>query len=315
MRLIHSFLLIFLYAGAAVPAATPAGQTHPFSIDDMLAMDHISEPQVSPDGRRIVFVLRKTDLEANVGRTDLWLIGTDGTGLRRLTSHLSKDFNPRWAPDGKSVWLLSTRSESSQVWRIRTDGGEAQQVTDEPLDVGNLVVSPDGKHIAFTMEVFPDCNTAACTKDRLDEIEAKKASGRIYERVFVRHWDTWKDGRRSHLFVMPSVGGDAVDIMKGMDADTPSKPFGGTEEITFTPNGKGIIFSARDVGREEPWSTDFDLYLAPIDGSEQAKCLTEKNRAWDTHPVFSPNGKLLSNDQAWLRVRPLSSCPALLAEG
>jgi len=171
----------------------------------MLAMERISDPQVSPDGRLIVFVLRKTDLEANKGRTDLWLVGVDGTGLRRLTSHPEGDSNPRWTPDGKSIWFISTRSESSQVWRIRIDGGEAEQVTDEPLDVGNLVVSPDGHHIAFTMEVFPDCNTVACTKERLDEIKARKASGRIYQRIFVRHWDTWKDGRRSHLFVMPST--------------------------------------------------------------------------------------------------------------
>ena len=297
MRLIPSLLLIFLYASVASLAAEPAGQTHLFSVHDMLAMDRISDPQVSPDGKWIVFVLRKTDLEANVGRTDLWLVGTDGKGLRRLTSHLLEDFNPCWAPDGKTVWFISGRSGSSQVWQIRIDGGEAQQITDEPLDVGNLVVSPDGKHIAFTMEVFPDCATAMETKDRLDEIEARKTSGRIYERIFVRHWDTWKDGRRSHLFVMPAAGGDVVDVMRGMDADTPSKPFGGPEEITFTPDGKGIIFTTRYVrrdGREEPWSTDFNLYLAPVDGSKSPTPLTARNQAWDTHPVFSPDGKTLA---------------------
>jgi len=269
-------------------------QTHPFSVHDMLAMDRLSDPQVSPNGKWIVFVLRQTDLEANKGRTDLWLVGADGTSLRRLTSHPEEDSNPRWAPDSKSVFFISTRSDSAQVWRIQIDGGEAQQLTDLPLDVGNLVVSPDGKHIAFTMEVFPDCNSAAQTKDRLDEIKQRKTSGRIYEQIFVRHWDTWKDGRRSHLFVMPSAGVDPIDVMQGMVADTPSKPFGGPEEITFTPDSKGLIFSARDVGRTEPWSTDFNLYRTPIDGSEPPKCLTEKNRAWDTNPVFSPDGKTLA---------------------
>ncbi|MFB0525138.1 MAG: prolyl oligopeptidase family serine peptidase, partial [Phycisphaerae bacterium] len=172
-------------------------------------------------------------------------------------------------------------------------GGEAEQITDQPLDVSNLVVSPDGKYLAFAMEVFADCN-AASTKARLDEIKQRKASGRIYDRIFVRHWDSWKDHRRSHLFVMSSAGGDMVDVMCGMDADAPSKPFGGSEEITFTPDSKGIIFTARDVGREEPWSTDFDLYYAPIDGSTQPKCLTVKNQAWDTNPVFSPDGKTLA---------------------
>jgi len=269
-------------------------QTHPFSIHDMLAMDRLSDPQVSPDGKWIAFVLRKTDLEENKGRTDLWLVGADRTALRRLTSHKASDSNPRWAPDGKSIWFVSTRSESSQVWRIAIDGGEAEQVTQQPLDVGNLIVAPDGRHITFTMEVFPDCNTPDETKEKLDEIEKRKASGRIYESIFVRHWDTWKDGRRSHLFVMPIDGGKAVDVMRGIDADTPSKPFGGPEEMAFTPDGRAVIFAARDVGAEEAWSTDFDLYMAPVDGSEPPKCLTEKNRAWDTNPVFSPDGKTLA---------------------
>ena len=293
MRLI-CLLFFILHISVAVLPAAPVDQTHPFSVHDMLAMERISDPQVSPDGRWVVFVLRKTDLEANLGRTDLWLVGADGSELRRLTSHPAKDFNPRWASDGQFIWFISTRSESSQVWRIRVDGGEAEQITDEPLDVGNLVVSPDGKHIGFTMEVFPYCNTASETKGRLDEIEAKKASGRIYERIFVRHWDTWKDGRRSHLFVIPTTGGDVLDVMSGWDTDTPSKPFGGTEEITFTPDGKGLIFTARRRGPGEPWSTDFNLYLASVDGSKSPTPLTARNEAWDTHPVFSPDGKTLA---------------------
>ncbi|MBN2592250.1 MAG: S9 family peptidase [Sedimentisphaerales bacterium] len=293
MRWIYLFL-IFLFVATGSSYAADLDQTHPFSIHDMLAMDRLSDPQVSPDGRLIVFVLRKTDLEENKGLTDLWLIGADGTALRRLTSHKAADSNPCWAPDGKSIWFVSARSDSSQVWRIAIDGGEAEQMTQQPLDVGNLIVAPDGRHIAFTMDVFPDCNTPGETKERLDEIEKRKTSGRIYGSIFVRHWDTWKDGRRSHLFVMSAAGGKAADVMSGMDADTPSKPFGGPEEITFTPDGKAVIFAARDVGVEEPWSTDFDLYLAPVDGLEPPKCLTEKNQAWDTNPVFSPDGKTLA---------------------
>ncbi|NQT02302.1 MAG: S9 family peptidase, partial [Planctomycetes bacterium] len=301
MRLISSllFFLVFVNTGSLVGAAladrhTESSETHPFSIHDMLAMDRLSDPQVSPDGRWIVFTLRQTDLEADKGRTDLWLVRTDGANPRRLASHPEGDYNPRWAPDSRSVWFISTRSDSAQVWRIRIDGGEAQQVTDLPLDVGNLLVSPNGKHLAFTMEVFPDCKTINDTKDKLEKIEQRKTSGRIYEQIFVRHWDTWKDGRRSHLFVMPADGGNAVDLMWGMDADTPSKPFGGPEEIAFTPDGRGLVFSARDAGRAEPWSTDFNLYWAHIDGSAPLKCLTKDNKAWDTNPVFSPDGRTLA---------------------
>ena len=113
------FCLALVLLLAALPAA--AAETHPFSVHDLLAMDRVSEPQVSPAGDRVVFVLRKTDLAANRGRTDLWMVGTDGTGLRQLTSHEAGDFNPRWAPDGKAIYFLSTRSGSAQVWKLPLD--------------------------------------------------------------------------------------------------------------------------------------------------------------------------------------------------
>jgi dipeptidyl aminopeptidase/acylaminoacyl peptidase len=144
------------------------------------------------------------------------------------------------------------------------------------------------------MDVFADCGTVDCTRARLDEIEARQTSALVYERLLIRHWDTWKDGRRSHLFVLPAAGGEPVDVMKGMDADCPTKPFGGGEDYTFSPDGKTLVFSARDVGREEAWSTDFDLYRVPVDGSAAPANLTEANRAWDAQPVFSPDGKKLA---------------------
>jgi dipeptidyl aminopeptidase/acylaminoacyl peptidase len=289
------FALFVVYAACvAVAGLARAEDTHPFSVHDMLAMDRISDPQVSPDGKTIVFVLRSTDLDANKGRTDIWMVGVDGAGLKRFTTDPAAEWSPRWSRDGRQLFFVSTRSGSSQIWRLRIDGGEAQQVTDQPLDADNLVVSPDGKHIAFTMEVFPDCADIDCTTKRLEEREKSKSSGVLYDRLFIRHWDTWKDGRRAHVFVMPADGGTAVDVMKGMDADSPSKPFGGAEEIAFTPDGRRIVFTARDAGREEAWSTDFDLYAAPIDGSKAPECLTDSNEAWDTQPVFSPDGKTLA---------------------
>lgn len=292
MRVPSAGIFLFLLSGALCPALTQ--ETHPFTVHDLLAMDRISETQVSPDGKWAVFTLRKTDLEANRGRTDLWLVGVEGTGLRQLTSHPGSDFSPVWSPDGKSVWFLSTRSGSAQVWRIPVDGGEAEQKTNLPLEVGSFQLSSDGKLLALTMEVFPDCETIACTQAREKKREARKASGRIYEKLFIRHWDTWKDGRRSHLFVMPAGGGEAIDLMKGMDADCPSKPFGGAEEYTFTPDSKGVVFTARVAGREEAWSTNFDLYFVPVTAALPPKNLTASNKAWDTQPVFSPDGKTLA---------------------
>lgn len=189
--------------------ALPAAAAEPFTVRDLVTMQRISEPQPSPQGDRVAFVVRSTDLEANRGRFDLWMVNMDGTGLTRLTSDPAADNNPRWAPDGKSLYFLSSRSGSSQVWRLPVGGGDPVQITKLPLDVSNLTVSPDGSRIAFSLEVFPDCAALACTKERLDQNEKRKGSGQLYQvdTGFYRHWDTWSEGRLNHLFVMPVAGG------------------------------------------------------------------------------------------------------------
>lgn len=284
-----------LVAALAIAASPAPARPQPFTHHDMISMRRLSNPRVSPDGRQVAYVLRTTDLEANKGRNDLWLVNLDGSGSRQLTSHPDSDSDPTWAPDGKSLFFLSSRGGSSQVWRLPVDGGEPLPVTKLPLDVGSFRLSPDGTRLAVSMDVFPDCASGLeCNTQRETERSKRKATGRTYDKLFARHWDSWKDGKRSHVFVVPVAGGTPVDVMKGMDADSPSKPFGGPEEYTFTPDGKSVVFTARDVGRTESWSTDMDLFVAPVDGKARPRKLTDKNRATDTSPVFSPDGKTLA---------------------
>jgi dipeptidyl aminopeptidase/acylaminoacyl peptidase len=284
-----------LSVAVALCANPAAGSTpHPFSIHDMLAMQRISECRVSADGQRVVFTVRTTDLEENKGKTSLWLVEADGSGLRRLTAAPANDNDPCWSPDGRAIFFLSTRSATSQVWRIAVDGGEAQQVTHLPLDVKHLLLSRDGRQMALAMEVFPGQGVEG-TRQRLAEAAKRKTTGRVYDAIFVRHWDAWSDGRRSHLFVMPTTGqGEPVDVMPNMDADTPSRPFGGASEFSFTPDGRELVFTARDAGRREPWSTNFSLYRVPIDASSPPQCLTGRSEAWNCQPSFSPDGKTMA---------------------
>ena len=279
-------------AQAVVPAAS-----HPFSVMDLVSMQRISDPQLSPDGRRIVFVVRSTDLEANRGRTDLWIVDVDGKNLRPLTSHAENESSPAWSPDGRSVYFLAGRGGSEQVWRLPLDGGEASAVTSQPLDVDSFRLSPDGRTLALSMRTYADCADAACAAKRVEEQSKKKATGTVYDALMIRHWDTWLDGRRNHVFTVPVAGGTAVDLMKGMNTDCPGRPFGGVEDYAFTPDGKGIVFSAKTVGAkpaEEAWTTNYDLYLAPADGSAAPRNLTASNPAWDARPVFSPDGRTLA---------------------
>ena len=291
--MLRTLVLLVLPSLFVVPAH--AADTHPFGVRDMWEMKRISDPQVSPDGKWVLFTLRTTDFEANKGRTDLWVVGVDGKGLRQLTNDPAADTGGRWSADGKSIYFTSTRSKSSQIWKLSPSGGEPAQVTALPLDVANIVLSRDGKSLAFSMEVFPGKSIDE-TKQQLEERAANKATGRVYDSLFIRHWDTWADGRRNHIFVMPIDGGTPVDVMQKMDADAPSKPFGGGEEFTFTPDSRAIVFTARDAGPEEAWSTNFDLFLAPVDASAAPRNLTDDNEAWDTNPTFSNDGKQL----AWM---------------
>jgi dipeptidyl aminopeptidase/acylaminoacyl peptidase len=288
-------LLVAAFVGvvASVQAAppSPAGP-HPFSVHDMLAMDRISDPRVSPDGKLVAFTVSVTDLDANKRRSSIHLAAVDGAWTRRLTAHEANDSQPRWSPDGRLVYFVSTRSGSAQVWRIAVDGGEAEQVTRLPLDVDTLEVGPNGVFLVVSMAVMPGASPKE-TKERLDAAEKAKARGRVYDRLFVRHWDTWSEGTRNHIFVYDLAGGTARDLMPAMDADCPGKPFGGNEDFTVAPDASTIVFSAKDVGREEAWSTNFDLFSVPVSGAAPPKKITS-NPAWDAQPRFAPDGKTLA---------------------
>ena len=286
VKALGALALAFLLAG---PAA--AADKHPFGIHDMLAMDRLSDPRVSPDGSKVVFSLSVTDLAANKRRSSLWLAPTDGGSPRRLTT-AGSDSQPRWSPDGRTLFFISGRSGSSQVWKLSFHGGEAEQVTDLPLDVDALEVAPTGNFLVVSMAVFPNA-TPADTKARLDAKEKSKATGLVYESLFFRHWDTWNNGTRNHLFVFDLAKKQAKDLMPTMNADCPTAPFGGSEDFTVSPDGANLVFSAKDVGREEAWSTNFDLYAVKTDGSAAPVKLT-RNPAWDATPRFSPDGRTLA---------------------
>jgi dipeptidyl aminopeptidase/acylaminoacyl peptidase len=289
--------VLFATSILACLAPLAAADTHPFSIHDMLAMDRISDTQVSPNGRQVLFTVRVTDVEANKGRTDLWLANVDGTGVRRLTTHDASDTSGRWSADGTSIFFLSTRSGSSQLWMLPLVGGEATQMTHVPLDVEGFVPFGDDKRFVLALDVYPDLPRDKVIHETVVRDAAKDASkvkARIYDSLMIRHWDTWEDGKRSHLFAWNSSEGDPIDLMSGVDGDAPTKPFGGIEEVAITPDGTGVVFACQLATRDMAWSTNVDLWYAPIDGSTKPVDLTADNKATDTHPAFSPDGTKLA---------------------
>ncbi|WP_409265408.1 prolyl oligopeptidase family serine peptidase [Massilia sp. BHUDP2] len=290
-------------AAAALVATSASAAPRGFTVEDLVNMERVGSPAVSPDASRVVYTVRSTDMSKNRGHTELWMLDlrTVGAAPQRLTTHGSSSTEPEWSPSGDAIYFLSSRSGSSQVWRLPIVGGAAGEpvkVTDLPLDVESFRISPAGDRLAMSLSVFRDCADLACTKQRLDAKDKDKSSGKLYDRLFVRHWDTWKDGRNNVLFSAPldsagKAGGVPVALSGSLDGDVPSKPFGDREEFRFSPDGKTIVFAARIAGKTEAWSTNFDLYTVPAAGGVPRN-LTADNPAWDTKGVFSPDGKTLA---------------------
>jgi dipeptidyl aminopeptidase/acylaminoacyl peptidase len=278
-------------------AASDNAPSRPFTARDLVMLERVSDPQAAPDGSSVAFSLRETDLPANKGRHSIWRLSLreQNAQPQRLTAQGSNSDTPRWSPDGKTLFFLSSRSGSTQVWRLDAGLGEARQVTSLPLDVNNFVIAPDGKRLALSLDVFTDCADLACSKKRLDDKAAAKSSGTVYDKLFIRHWDTWSDGRRSQLFIADLDEAGTVSaaprwITRGIDGDVPSKPFGDESEYCFSPDGRTVYFGVRIAGDSEPWSTNFDIYAVPADGGGAPRNLTADNPAWDAYPMVSRDG-------------------------
>ena len=283
---------------AEAPAAPPAASAqdlNTFTWQDMIALNRLGDPQVSPDGRRVVYSVTATDVDANRRSGALFMMDLNEPGEPvRLAINEGGANTARWGSDG-NLYFLSGRSGSSQVWRAAADGTGPVQVTNLPLDVNAYRLSPQADKVVVSLAVFPDCADLACTVDRTKAVADDPATGQVYDRMFVRHWDAWNDGTQNHLFVVNADGsGEPVHVTRGFDGDTPSKPFGDESEFTFAPDGESVVFSAREAGESEPWSTNFDLYQVAVAEPGQLTNLTDDNDAWDTGPVFSPDGRTMA---------------------
>lgn len=285
---------------AALPSLAAA---RGLDVRDLQKLDRVSSPVLSPDGSTVVFAKRIVDADVVKASSSLWvrnLLTRDMAPPKRLTPEGWNVNSPSFSPDGKTVYFLSAKSGTQQLYAMPLVGGAPRQLTAFALDVASYKVSPDGTRVLFSTDTFADCKADfACTKKRLDDTAAKKSSGVVYDGLFVRHWDTWADGRRSRLFVAALPEGKAKPVSSAtsltdrLDGDAPSKPFGGADEYTWSPDGASVVAAIRVAGKGEAWSTNFDLYRLAADGSSAPVNLTASNPAWDTGPVFSADGKTL----------------------
>jgi dipeptidyl aminopeptidase/acylaminoacyl peptidase len=293
----------FAVALAAVGCNSFAAR--PLELADMFKLHRLGDPQVSPDGRSVAYVVTDVVLAENRTNSDIWVVPAAGGAPRALTNSPKHDRHPRWSPDGQWIAFESTRDGEGQIWVMPAAGGEAKKLTTLSTGASQPMWSPDGTQLAFVSSVFPEFSARPFAEsDRLNkeksEARAKsKVKARIFTQLLYRHWDSWVDDQRQHLFVVPVANGAAAgaprDVTPGEnDAVPTSSTFSAGDEFAWSADGKEIVFTAPPVPlREQAWSTNHDILAVNL-ATGARKNLTEGNKAADGLPRFSPDGKLLA---------------------
>lgn len=264
----------------------------PFTVDDLIVVRRVGDPQISPDGKQIAFTITDTDKAANRRTTQIYLQSIEGGEPRQLTQDKSSSAAPRWSPDGKQIAFISAReSGTPQIWTMNAEGGELRRVTDISTGADAPVWSPDGQMLAFVSEIYPDCADDACNRQRETEKAASKVQAKTAERLLYRHWTSWKEGKRSHVFVVAAAGGAARDLTPG-DYDAPPFSLGGPPDYAFSPDSKELAF-ARNTDAVEATSTNGDVFVVPTSGGEPQR-ITGANLGNDLSPQYSPDGQYIA---------------------
>ncbi len=273
---------ITLFALASVAVA----QTRNYTVEDLLKVRRVADPQISPDGKHIAFTVGDVNLDANRVINQIYVIGIEGGEAKRLTNGDQSATSPRWSPDGKKIAYTT----GGQIWVMDDDGEHKEQITKISTDAASPVWSPDSKWIAFTSDVHPDCQDDDCNKRKDESAEKSKVKAHVTERLLFRHWNEWRDIKRTHVFVVSSRGGRARDLTPG-DFDSPPYAAATGTDFAFSPDSTELAY-VRNPDTVEAVSTNSDIYLVPINGG-QARNITSNKRGYDVGPVYSKDGRYI----------------------
>jgi dipeptidyl aminopeptidase/acylaminoacyl peptidase len=280
--------LAALTLGAST-AALAAGR--PITTADLLAMARISDPQVSPDGSRVLYTVAVPDVPANRVARNVWVVPLNDSGAARALTTTGHDGGARWSPDGRRIAYVSTNNGGTELWTMNADGSDQKPLTRLSGGVDNLLWAPDGRAIAFVSEVYPDCRDEACNAARDRERTDNKVKARVYERLLYRHWTSWSEGKRVHPFIVSASGGTPKDLLPGADYDVPPREREGPHPIAFSPDSRTLCFTAI-TDPVEATSTNADLFEVAAAGGAPRRLTT--NPGFDGAPAYSPDGQAIA---------------------
>jgi dipeptidyl aminopeptidase/acylaminoacyl peptidase len=253
----------------------------------------LGDPQISPDGKAVIFTVTRYNVENNSGNTEIFLLDLSSEEMKRLTETPFPEYNPRWMPKGKGIGYISTGNGSPQLWEMAIDGSGKRQVTSIDGGINSFEYSPGGKHILYTTDVKVLKTTGEIYPD------LPKANVRLIDDLMFRHWNGWSDEKFSHIFVadyLPGKVSNPLDIMEGEAWDSPLAPYFDHSEITWGPLGERVAYTCKKLyGKEYALSTDADIYIYHLD-NQVTENLTEGMEGYDKYPVISPDGQKL----AWI---------------
>lgn len=286
-RLVAALLALALYA--------PAQTKHPLTFEDMMSLKRIDEPVISPNGRWVAFAAQDVNLEANTRTRHIWVVPVAGGEARKITNDPAGEERPRWAPDGKQFLYISSKEGGSQVWIADFDAATGavtatRKLTSISTGAEGGLWSPDGANILFVSSVYPDCPDDACNRQRDEGKSKSKVKASIFNKLLFRHWSTYTQFKRSHLFVVPVAGGTPRDITPG-DHDVPPFNLGGQDLYTFSTDGKEVAFTS-NIDEVEATSTNNEIFVVPVGGGSAKKISTSPGA--DGAPLYSPDGKYIA---------------------
>ncbi|MBK6988202.1 MAG: S9 family peptidase [Bacteroidetes bacterium] len=261
--------------------------------ESLWKLGRVSDARISPDGNSVVYNIRNFDVQKNKGNSDLWIYDFKTKSTIAIANDSVNETMPRWSTDGKRIYYLNDGG-SSQIWSMNADGSNKKQISKTTSDISNYGFSSDGKTVWMTMDVQLDNFYG---KDKYPDLP--KTTGKVYDDLMMRQWDSWTNGSYSHVFVAQmndGIVGNAVDLLKDEHYDSPLKPNGGDEEISISPDGKLIAYTCKKLSkRDYALTTNSDIFLYNVVTGATTN-ISSENTAYDKAPSFSRDGKSI----AWI---------------